>query len=168
MVTTATASDGSERFTFFFTARDVFSQWHPSRFVVDGIAYATCEQYMMAEKARLFGDAIALRAIMGNADPKFAKDWGRGVRGFSEAVWRPEVVPILTRGNAAKFAQNASMGAALAATVGTTLVEASPYDRIYGIGLAAHDPRALSRATWRGANVLGDVLTRLRVGIHGA
>lgn len=168
MVTTATASDGTERFTFFFTFRDPFSQWHPSRFVVDGATYENCEQFMMAEKARLFGDAASLRMVMGTSDPKRAKELGRGVVGFSEARWRPEVPGILTRGNAAKFSQDAKLGAALAATVGTTLVEASPYDRIYGIGLPADDPRALSRATWRGRNVLGDVLTRLRVSTLGA
>lgn len=149
-----------ERFTFFW--RGPFSQWHPSRFVIDGVTYTHAEQYMMAEKARLFGDRETLAMIMKASNPKEQKALGKKVRGFVEEMWQQEVRPILFRGNRAKFSQNERLMELLLETEGTTLVEASPYDQIYGIGLAENDPRAKSRATWRGQNVLGDVLTKLR------
>lgn len=149
-----------ERFTFFW--RGPLSQWHPSRFEIDDIAYSHAEQWMMAEKARLFGDANALARIMKAASPKEQKAIGREVRGFVEEVWNAKVKSIIKIGSRAKFSQNPDLLRQLLQTEGTTLVEASPYDPIYGIGLSANDPRAQSRETWLGLNWLGDVLTETR------
>jgi len=161
VLTDAVPSDpGAERFTFFW--RGPFSNWHPSRFVVDGIAYSHAEQWMMAEKARLFGDLDAERRVMQCGNPKGQKTIGRDVKGFVEEVWQANAKEIVRRGLAAKFSQNEDLLRMLLATEGTTLVEASPYDRIWGIGLQASDPRAHSRETWLGTNWLGEVLTDLR------
>jgi len=65
-------------------------------------------------------------------------------------------------GNYARFSQNPDQRELLFATRGTTLVEASPHDRVWGIGLAADDPRALDRSQWLGLNLLGEALTRVR------
>jgi len=154
------AQQGRERFTFFW--QGPFSQWYPSRFEVDGVTYSHAEQYMMAEKARLFGDGEVLRMILSAKTPKEQKAMGRKVRGFDESLWNSMAKEIVKRGNIAKFSQNPDLLEKLLSTDGTTLVEASPYDTIWGIGLRADDPLAEDRATWRGSNWLGEILTEVR------
>lgn len=152
----------SQRFTFFFTEASPFSQWHRCRFEVGGHRFGCAEQYMMHGKAVLFGDAEIAAQILAADHPRQHKALGRKVRNFDDKVWRREREAIVLAGNRAKFTQNPELRAQLLATAGTTLVEASPYDRIWGIGLAATDPRAQDPATWRGQNLLGQILTRLR------
>ncbi|HVZ40484.1 MAG TPA: NADAR family protein [Candidatus Kapabacteria bacterium] len=151
-----------ERFTFFYRSSHPFSQWHPSRFVLDGHAYNCAEQYMMHRKALLFGDRETAVRIMAAGEPREQKALGRLVRGFVEDEWNAYCRDIVFNGNHGKFTQNERLKSALLETAGTTLVEASPTDRIWGIGLEENDPRALNRATWRGTNWLGEALTRLR------
>ena len=149
-----------ERFTFFWSGP--FSQWYLARFVVDGVRYNCAEQYMMAGKARLFGDEKTERAIMSCSDPKAQKAHGRDVKPFNAQKWDNVSPEVVYAGNYAKFTQNADLKALLLETVGTTLVEASPYDKLWGIGLSASDPRAKTRSTWKGKTGLGETLTRLR------
>jgi len=151
---------GTERFTFFWSGP--FSQWHKSPFTLDGMIYNTAEQYMMAEKARLFGDEEMCARIVAASDPRDQKALGRRVRGFDEMRWNAAAREIVYRGNRAKFTTHRDLLAALFETSDTTLVEASPLDTIWGIGLAADDPDAADREKWRGTNWLGEVLTRLR------
>ncbi|MFD9820227.1 NADAR family protein [Streptomyces violascens] len=139
-----------------------FSQWWPSRFVVDGVEYATAEHWMMASKARLFGDPEAERAALTAANPALAKKAGRLVRGFDEAVWRRERYGIVLAGSLHKFGQDEALRAYLLGTGSRVLVEASPLDRIWGIGLAADAPEADDPARWRGLNLLGFALTEAR------
>lgn len=150
----------SEKFTFFW--RGPFSQWRRSKFIVDELTYATAEQYMMAGKARLFGDKDSERLILENDSPKEQKALGRKVKNFVKNVWDQHARDIVYHGNYAKFTQNADLKEVLLTTSGTTLVEASPVDNIWGIGLAEDDPRALDRASWLGTNWLGEVLTKVR------
>jgi hypothetical protein len=150
------------RYTFFWRQQSPFSQWHPSEFVVEGVRFTCAEQYMMYGKAVLFGDAEVAARILEARTPKQHKALGREVRGFDGARWERERERIVYTGNHAKFTQNAELLAALLATAGTELVEASPTDRIWGVGLSAEDPRIQDPATWRGQNLLGKVLTRLR------
>ncbi|MEU8888926.1 NADAR family protein [Streptomyces sp. NPDC048442] len=140
----------------------IFSQWWPSPFTVDGTVYATAEHWMMARKAALFGDAEAERAALTARTPAEAKKAGRLVRDFDEAVWVRSRYDIVVTGNTHKFTQHPSLGAYLLGTGSRVLVEASPLDRIWGIGLAADDPRASSPAEWRGQNLLGFALTETR------
>ena len=149
-------------YTFFFTEASPFSQWHPSRFVSGGTAFCCAEQYMMHGKAMLFGDAEVASQILTATDPRDHKALGRKVRNFDDALWKRERVRIVTAGNRAKFTQNAELLEQLLATTGTTLVEASPYDKIWGIGLDAKDPRAADPTQWKGLNLLGKILTALR------
>ena len=149
-----------EEFHFFW--QGPLSQWHHSPFTVNGVRYTHAEQFMMAEKAKIFGDGFTLGLIMTATTPKKQKELVRGVANFNEAVWKRNARDVVMRGNRAKFTQNPEPFGVLMATAGKTLVEASPYDRVWGIGLAASDPRALSRKTWRGENGLGEVLTELR------
>ena len=138
------------------------SQWWPCRFVVDGAEYATAEQYMMAEKARLFGDEETLGRILATRDPKRAKKLGRQVRGFEEEVWSARRFEIVVRGNMAKFDQDPLLKSFLLSTGETVLVEASPVDRVWGIGLAADHADARNPERWRGLNLLGFALTAVR------
>jgi ribA/ribD-fused uncharacterized protein len=150
----------AERFTFFWSGP--FSQWDPSPFFVEGVMYNCAEQYMMAEKARLFGDEEMEARIMSATLPSDQKRYGRMVKGFDLKEWEKVARDIVYRGNMAKFSQSEKHRDELFATEGTTLVEASPRDRIWGIGLKANDPRAKDRSKWRGKNWLGDTLTRVR------
>ena len=117
---------------------------------------------MMHGKAVLFDDAEVAAQILAADHPRTHKALGRKVRGFDDRVWKREREGIVLAGNRAKLTQDAALRAALLATAGTTLVEASPRDTIWGIGLAATDPRAQDPTTWRGQNLLGAILTRLR------
>jgi ribA/ribD-fused uncharacterized protein len=149
-------------YTFFFTDKSPFSQWYPCRFVVDGNTFTCAEQFMMHGKAVLFRDAESAAKILAADHPRTHKAIGRKVKGFDDATWKREREAIVMAGSRAKFTQNGDLRDKLLATRGTTLVEASPYDRIWGIGLAATDPRALDANQWRGQNLLGKILTALR------
>jgi ribA/ribD-fused uncharacterized protein len=138
------------------------SQWFPAPFSVDGATYATAEHWMMAEKARLFADHDARARILAAATPAQAKKLGRAVRGFENEAWTRHRHDIVLRGNLAKFGQNPEMGRFLRDTGEQVLVEASPVDRIWGIGLAQDDPRATDPTRWRGLNLLGFVLMEVR------
>ncbi|WP_245703570.1 NADAR family protein [Streptomyces lushanensis] len=138
------------------------SQWWPSPFTVAGVEYATAEHWMMAAKARLFGDEEAERAAVGAVNPALAKKAGRLVRDFDQAVWERERFGIVVAGSVHKFGQDAGLRAFLLGTGERILVEASPMDRIWGIGLASDDERARDPARWRGLNLLGFALMEAR------
>ncbi|MDJ0383808.1 NADAR family protein [Streptomyces sp. G-G2] len=138
------------------------SQWWPSPFTVRDVRYVTAEHWMMAEKARLFGDSEAERAALGATSPAAAKKAGRLVRGFDARTWERERFAIVVAGSAAKFASTPELRAYLLATGSRVLVEASPLDRIWGIGLAVDSPDALDPARWRGLNLLGFALMEAR------
>ncbi|WP_030667176.1 NADAR family protein [Streptomyces cellulosae] len=158
------------------------SQWWPSPFTVAGVTYATAEHWMMAGKARLFDDAEAERRVLAAGHPAEAKKAGRLVRGFDEAVWERERFGIVVEGSMHKFASDPGLREFLLSTGersgrgglpaegwGRVLVEASPVDRVWGIGLAADDPAAEDPERWRGPNLLGFALMeardRLRAGL---
>jgi ribA/ribD-fused uncharacterized protein len=150
----------AETFTFFWKSR--LSQWHRAPFVLGGTTFAYGEQYMMYAKALLFGDREAADRVLAAETPAEQQADGRTVRGFDEAAWVLFREGIVFSGNYARFSQNPDQRELLFATRGTTLVEASPHDRVWGIGLAADDPRARDRSQWHGLNLLGDALTRVR------
>ena len=141
--------------------RACLSQWYPCRFEVDGIVYNCAEQYMMAEKARTFSDEETRRQILEATDPGVIKALGRKVQGFDAKIWAERSYEVVKRANLAKFAQNPALLAFLRWTAGKLLVEASPYDRTWGIGMrecaVASDPHR-----WKGTNKLGFALTEVR------
>ncbi|MGW1026885.1 NADAR family protein [Streptomyces sp. NPDC002577] len=138
------------------------SQWWPAPFTVGGVDYATAEHWMMAEKARLFDDAEAEKRVLAASSPAAAKKAGRLVRGFDEAIWARERFAIVVEGSVHKFSAHADLREFLLATRRRVLVEASPMDRIWGIGLAADDERAQNPERWRGLNLLGFALMEAR------
>ena len=166
----AIGSGWAPEFLFFWghTAKDqrigkhVLSQWWPAVFSLDGRTYASAEHYMMVQKAELFGDQETLAAILSSTSPSQAKNLGRRVRGFNEERWIAHRYDAAVRGNLAKFSQNPELGHWLLATGDTVLVEASPVDSIWGIGLAADDARAHDPRAWPGLNLLGFALMKAR------
>ncbi|GAA4022286.1 NADAR family protein [Allokutzneria multivorans] len=142
------------------------SQWWPAPFVVDGLTFATAEHYMMWRKAVLFDDTATAEQVLAAADPKAAKDFGRGVVGFDTAVWERERYDIVVEGNLAKFRAHPELRRFLLSTGHAWLAEASPLDPVWGIGLAAEHPDAAHFELWPGLNLLGkalmDVRARLR------
>jgi ribA/ribD-fused uncharacterized protein len=145
----------------------VFSQWWPCRFVVDEHPYASAEQFMMAAKARLFGDRDTLARILAEKDPAACKALGRAVRGFDDAAWAAARFDLVTRGNVAKFGQEPAYRGYLLATGDEILVEAAPRDQIWGIGLGRDSEKARDPGTWRGLNLLGFALVRVRGILRG-
>ena len=122
---------------------------------------ATAEHYMMAEKARLF-DNSATDAIVAAAHPGEAKKLGRKIRNFDQAIWEKHRFDIVVRGNLAKFSQHEPLKQYLLGTGDRVLVEASPHDRIWGIGIAESDPAAQNPYDWKGLNLLGFALMAVR------
>lgn len=155
-----------DKFTFFWNGP--FSQWYRSLFTIDGITYNCAEQYMMHQKALMMGDTESAKEIMNAGyDPRTHKALGRKVRPFDAKLWNEKCKEVVYKGSYAKFTQNRDLWEELKATAGTTLVEASPYDKIWGIGLYEDDPRAKKRETWLGTNWLGEVLTQVRIDLLG-
>lgn len=139
-----------------------FSQWYPSTFEISGVTYNCTEQYMMAKKAELFGDEDAYLRIMASADPREQKSIGRSVENFDPDQWNAISRDVVFRGNMAKFTQNPELGGYMLSTETQEIVEASPEDVIWGIGLAEDDPDAYDKTKWKGTNWLGEVLMEVR------
>jgi ribA/ribD-fused uncharacterized protein len=140
-----------------------FSQWwEGSPFVVDDVTYLTAEHYMMAEKARLFGDRQTAEQILQATHPKQAKDLGRKAKGFDEKLWNEQRLAIVTKGNLHKFSQHPELQGFLSGTGNRVLVEASPVDAIWGIGLDRHAKDAANPVNWPGLNLLGFALMQVR------
>ena len=165
-----------ETFDFFFfwghTQKDpavvdraCLSQWFPRAFDVDGIRYETAEHFMMAEKARLFRDDEMLSKILACKTPAEAKAFGRAVRNYDDQAWGRFRSESVVRGNVAKFGAHADLKTFLLSTEQRVLVEASPRDRIWGIGMGASNPDARLPAKWRGRNLLGFALMQARAAL---
>ncbi|ACU71836.1 conserved hypothetical protein [Catenulispora acidiphila DSM 44928] len=138
------------------------SQWWPAEFRIGSITYFTAEHWMMVSKAQLFGDSDAWARVLSTRDPAVAKRAGRNACDFDETTWAAVRFGLVVAGNYAKFAQNSDLRAFLAGTAGEVLVEASPYDRVWGVGLAASHRDVRDPAAWPGLNLLGFALMRVR------
>ena len=150
----------TEKYVFFWNG--VFSQWYPSKFVIEGVEYNCCEQYMMSQKALLFNDLEINKMIMYSKSPDEQKGFGRRVKGFDKDKWEAVCREIVFDANMAKFSQNPKMLEELMDTKDLEIVEASPYDKIWGIGLHETDPKALDKSQWQGTNWLGEAIMSVR------
>lgn len=142
--------------------KSCLSNWYNSTFRVEGFTYPTAEHYMMAEKARLFADHKIEEAILKANTPGEAKALGRKVRNFSEERWVEARFTIMVEGLTAKFSQHPAMATFLRNTGKRVIVEASPQDRIWGIGLSADHQDAERPQNWKGENLLGFALMETR------
>lgn len=140
----------------------VFSQWHFSDFEIDGTVYPTAEHWMMCQKALVMGDEEAHKAILASGGPDEAKALGRQVRNWDQTKWDAHKFDAVVRGNIAKFSQDDELRQYILGTGDMVLVEASPHDRIWGIGLRREDKESKDPNKWRGENLLGFALMEAR------
>lgn len=159
----------SDDFVFFYGHTEgkkhaCFSNWYPSPFTKDGIRFENTEQYLMYRKALLMGDNSIALQILKTPDPKDVKALGRKVKNWDEEKWIAHREQIMYDGCLAKFSnpENVALKNELLATYPKRLVEASPYDTIWGIGLGANDERAKQQSNWKGLNLLGKTLDKVR------
>lgn len=143
--------------------KECMSQWYPAGFDVDGVHYPTAEHFMMAKKAELFADDDALAKILAAESAAEAKKLGRTVLGFNGYIWNEHKFEIVTRASLEKFSQNPTLRDYLISTGDHVLVEASPQDKIWGIGLAQDHQNAEHPDLWPGQNLLGFALMRARM-----
>jgi ribA/ribD-fused uncharacterized protein len=136
--------------------------WWPAPLRIDGVSYATAEHWMMAAKARLFGDDQALAAVLAAGSPGDAKAAGRAVRGYRDQAWAAARLDLVVTGSVAKFRQNPDLADFLLGTGSQVLVEASPHDRIWGTGLGAGSPDIGRPSRRPGTNLLGFALMNAR------
>lgn len=148
-------------------SKSCFSQWWQSAFEVDHVRYATAEHWMMAQKAVLFSDREMLEKILVAKSPAEAKKLGRKVRNFDPKVWGENCFDIVCEGNYHKFSQHPDLKAFLLDTKDRVLVEASPMDRIWGIGMAQSHEHAENPRLWKGSNLLGFALMEVRDRLDG-
>jgi ribA/ribD-fused uncharacterized protein len=170
------AQNGRVKYLFFWghqpsrdgvVTKSCLSQWWQQDFVVQGIKYRSTEHWMMAEKARLFNDDALLARILAAPSPAEAKKLGREIQGFVPETWEAHKHEIVKAGNVHKFSQDKALARFLLATNDRVLVEASPVDTIWGIGLAADSPDAENPARWQGPNLLGFALMEVRDQLRG-
>ncbi|AKI80353.1 hypothetical protein [Niemeyer virus] len=163
----------TDKYVFFHGANKnqagvhIFSQWFPVNFkeYLNGEVfseYVSAEQYMMAHKALLFGDTFHFKKIMECSKQCKIKYLGRRVRNFNPTVWDKNKFDIVTEGNRLKFSQNPDLMKRLLETGNKTIVEASPSDKIWGIGLTAQQAVNIPENKWPGKNLLGKVLMKVR------
>jgi hypothetical protein len=161
--------------THVYFLKGPLSQWWPSEFVTqstvasmvgrtDGTTfkYANCEQYMMHNKAMIMGDFETSVKILAEKSPKIVKELGRKVRGFDQEMWDRICTYVVIEGNCSKFYQDRRLLEYLISTGNKTLVEASPYDNIWGVGISQESDRILDEKNWTGRNYLGKSLMVVR------
>jgi hypothetical protein len=156
----------TNKYVFFWNG--IYSQWHKANMTIDRIEYNSCEQYMMHQKAMLFGDEETAELIMQEKNPREQKKFGRKIQGFDKAIWDKNSLAIVYRGNLAKFSQNEGLKKELLATGDRILVEASPVDNIWGIGLDEKAKGVEDPANWKGLNLLGQAITLVKNELRGA
>ncbi len=142
--------------------KSCFSQWYDAEFEEEGVMFKTAEHYMMYHKAKLFGNDDIAKKVIACSHPSEAKQLGRAVKGFDESVWNNKRFDIVTNASKLKFGQNAELRTFLKNTGSRVLVEASPVDSIWGIGLAVDHPRIEDPTHWAGLNLLGYALMSAR------
>lgn len=152
----------TETMYFFFGRENPLSNWHQSTFYVKGVKFCCNEQFMMYCKAKLFEDHATAARILATSEPAEHKALGRQVKGFVEKIWESKRAHYVFVGALAKFQQNPDISRVLLDTWGLELVEAAKYDKIWGIGLSIDDPAIFNRTNWRGMNLLGTTLERVR------
>lgn len=139
-----------------------FSNWYPSSFTIDDVAFSSMEQYMMYEKAVIFGDSCMAKKILEENSVSKIKQYGRQVKNYEEIIWNGTRQIIVYNGLLAKFLQNKEMGEKLKGTGRAVLAECAIHDKIWGIGLSMQDMNRFDMKKWNGQNLLGFALMQVR------
>ena len=139
-----------------------FSQWAQSDFKLCGFSFNTAEQAMMLGKAALFHDVHHAQLIMDSISPNDQKGYGRKVKGFDQPKWEDICIELVTAISYAKFTQDAKYFTAMEATGNDWIVEASPYDKVWGIGMKVDHPDFKDPSKWQGTNYLGECVMNAR------
>ncbi|WP_050765272.1 NADAR family protein [Kordia algicida OT-1] len=142
--------------------KSCFSQWWEDAFTVNNEIYKTAEHWMMAEKARIFNNSEIRKEILMASHPHDAKKLGRKVKNFDPIIWDEHKFNVVVEGNYHKFSQHEDLKQFLLNTKNRILVEASPRDRIWGIGMSEKNEKATNPNLWRGQNLLGFALMEVR------
>ncbi|HEV2852940.1 MAG TPA: NADAR family protein [Thermoanaerobaculia bacterium] len=142
--------------------KSCLSHWWPASFTVDGLTYPSAEHFMMAEKARLFGDSATQEKIIAAPDPSTAKRLSREVQGFDQTTWNKAKFEVVVCGNLHKFGQDKQLRSFLLSTDPRVLVETLSKDTLWGIGLPPTDVRTRNPEEWKGQNLLGFALMEVR------
>jgi ribA/ribD-fused uncharacterized protein len=150
----------TNKYVFFWGSE--LSNWFECRFRYKGITFFNSEQAFMWEKAVYFGDMKVAEEILKTPSPSYCKALGKTVKNFDAAKWLPKGYEVMVAVNLAKFNQNSRLKHTLISTDNKIIVEASPYDTIWGIGLGSEDDRCLDESQWRGQNLLGKALMDVR------
>ena len=145
------------KYKFFWSG--IFSNWHISDFIVDGVSYSSGEQYMMYQKALTFNDIETADEILEEIMPNFQKQLGRKIKNFDSKIWNDVKYELIKKGLREKFSQNSNLKLYLLKYKDYQIVEASPEDKIWGIGFYAN--LAISNIDFWGENLLGKILTEL-------
>jgi len=153
---------GKSEVLYFFREKDFLSQWYYSPFTINNIKFYCCEQWMMYSKAILFKDIESARRILKEKSPGCQKELGRTVKGFRKQVWDSHKEKIVFHGNLAKFSQNEKLRELLLSAENMLLAEANPSDSIWGIGLSEEEAQLRDVSEWRGKNLLGRILMKVR------
>jgi ribA/ribD-fused uncharacterized protein len=151
-----------DKYIFFYRTKDVFSQWYPCNFIISNNLFNCAEQWMMYSKALLFEDKETAFQLLETKEPRMQKELGRKVRNFDVSIWNSKAKNIVYKGNYAKFNQNEHLKKILLSTGNKILVEASPYDAIWGVGMSEDNPDIYDSKKWKGTNWLGEVLMQVR------
>ena len=151
-----------KEYVFFWKTASPFSNWHPSKFKIEGITFENAEQYMMCSKAMTMRDFETAKKILATSDPRTIKALGKEVKNFNSALWDSVKFNVVFSGCMAKFSQNENLKKALLDTGDKELCEASPYDKIWGLGVDEQTAKTTPPETWPGENLLGKVLMKVR------
>ena len=150
----------TQKYVFFWNG--IYSQWYQAPMTIDGVLYNCCEQYMMHQKALIFGDTETAEKVMLTSNPSDQKQLGRQVKNFNVDVWSKVNLQIVYKANFAKFSQNEILKHELLETKDRILVEASPYDQIWGIGMGEEENGIDNPINWKGQNLLGWAITLVK------
>ena len=151
----------TEKYYFFYEHQ--FGQWTQRDIIdPDGVTYNCCEQYMMVKKARLFNDINMAEKILQEPSPYQQQKMGREIKSYQQMLWDQNKYGIVWFGNYLKFTQHVDLKERLLATGNKILAEASPVDKVWGVGLAADDEHILDETNWTGQNLLGKALMSVR------
>ena len=156
----------TDKYIFFYGS--AYSQWAMRDIEIDGKIFNCNEQFMMFKKAELFGDEHAANHIMSAFDPSVQKSWGRKVKNFDKDKWEAIARDVVYDANYAKFTQHEDLKRQLLNSGDKIIVEGSPTDRIWGIGMSCDDPGITDPKNWRGTNWLGEAIMKVRENLNGS